>query len=236
MLHPDLTKLPKVFEGSNFIILDVSDVLPKHANFPHASTAKWPGSDKFYVKQGRGYYDVPGRKISHIIAHQTEGGYEDAWTQLIATASFFVREPGFKQVKDRKTGKLVWGWDGRGRGWPGFAYTWLVPYTPFVVDDKWVIWQCNKLTRVTWHTGDGMNECGGGIAFQGYFLGPDTPTPLKGHDGRPSQAQLDIYLPFWMEYAMPALGSSVLTMHCEHGKPGCPGYDLEESTRLIRGY
>lgn len=233
-----------VFVGSSFMIYDLSGDLPRHKNFPHGSEAVNPNTNKRDV---RGEYTrINDRKISTIIAHQTAGGYGSADKQVFWTGQFFVKDPTWKKnPRFGKPNQLEFLWTGEGRGWPGFAYTWFVPFAPIVwgggpgnIGDHWVIYQCNDLDLVTWHTGDGQNDHGGGLAFQGYFLDEDAgvTTPMKGTDGEPSDAQLEILDTFWAEYAQPELGATTLTGHWEHGKLSCPGRTLRERVVELRGY
>jgi hypothetical protein len=215
MLTIDSSKI--TFSGDSFLVLDISDQLPKHENWPYGSHVIDPSTSK-PATQGH-YYAIENRKIDRVVYHQTEGGYNAAWGQVQQTALFFVRDPEWKQVNG------VWRWTGRGRGWPGFAYTFFVPFSPIVYEDKWVVFQCNGLDLVTWHTGDRCNVPGVGVAFQGYF--PTFGNPLKGTDGHPSEAQMEISDSFWREYGRPVLGASIITGHFEHRKPECPGPDLK---------
>jgi hypothetical protein len=226
-----------VFEGPSFIIYDISDLLPKHKNYPHGSDVINPNTKKPEVSGA--YSQIPNRKIEAIIAHQTAGGYGSYDKQVFNTGSFFVRDPTW--VTNPRYGKPKqpeFVWTGEGRGWPGFAYTWFVPFMPLVYKDKWVVYQCNRLDMVTWHTGDGMNTPGGGLAFQGYFLDPDAgiTVPMKGTSGEPSEAQLTILSEFWTDYARAVLKSTILTGHWEHKKPTCPGQTIREEVCRLRGY
>jgi len=232
MLPLDLNRV--VFTGSNFLIYNISDLLPRHRHFPFGSDVLNPNTG---MKEVLGSYkEAPGRNINHIITHQTLGGYGVADKQVFRTGEFFVKDPNWKQKGTK------WVWTGEGRGWPGFAYTWFVPFSPLVyytdAGERLIIYQCNSLDLITWHTGFGMNSNGGGLAFQGYFLEEDAgvKTPLKGTDGEPSEAQLEILPAFWLEYGVPVLGASTLTGHWEHGKHSCPGRTLREKVCEIRGH
>jgi hypothetical protein len=237
MITPDLSKIPVVFEGSNFIILDVSNLLPKHPNYPHCSTVINPNTNKPYVQQGRGYYRLPGRSIEIAVWHQTLGGYHSAWEQLFNTAAFFVRDPAFKKnpkADSKNPSQPEWIWTGCGRGWPAFGYTHFISHVPLVLNDKWVVFQTNELDVICWHTGGGCNDIGIGIAFQGYFLAPNVTIPHKGTDGEPSEAQLLIGEAMWFEYCTKVLCIERLELHNEHGKLSCPGYTLTDKAMELR--
>ena len=217
-----------VFTGTFFCIADVSASLPRHPSWPHGFMGPDPTTGQPYSKGT--YRAIPGRKIDRVVYHQTEGGYAPAWTQLQETAQFFVRDPRWKGDPPR--------WTGQGRGWPGFAYGLLVPFSPIVFEDRWVVFQCNSLDLVTWHTGDGCNEPGIGVAFQGYFAFEPVQhfRPLKGQDGHPSDAQLQIAEDLWFEYFKPTfkLSNKRLETHSMHKKPSCPGVDLDNLAARIR--
>jgi hypothetical protein len=220
-----------VFEGSVFVIYDISDLLPKHHNFPNGTDVLDPTTNQRAVRST--YAAIPNRQINKVIYHQTAGGYQPAFNQVVATGQFFVRDPKWKWNDT----KQKWLWTGEGRGWPGFAYTYFAPFKPLVHNDKLVVFQCNPLPLVTWHTGDGCNHDGVGLAFQGYFLEPSAGVnqPLKGTDGQPSDEQLQIADAFWLEYAQPILKASLLTGHYKHGKPSCPGQTLRERIEKLGG-
>jgi hypothetical protein len=234
------------WHGEGFAIYDIADFLPHHPNYPHGTNSIDPNTGKRSVAGS--YSNIPNRKITTIVCHQTAGGYGAANKQVFETASFFVRDPAFKPNprfnQDLPAGlkNMRFLWTGTGRGWPGFAYTWFVPFKPIIWVDPdtdtelYLIYQCNDLNTISWHTGDHQNDIGGGIAFQGYFLEPDAGIihPMKGTDGSPSEAQLQIYEGFWSAYAQPVLGATILTIHAEHGKPSCPGQVLREKTLELR--
>lgn len=228
------------WRGERFAIYDIHDLLPRHPNYPHGTDVLDPNTGKKYL--GMGYYDLPDRKITTIVCHQTAGGYGKADKQVFNTAQFLIRDPKWKPNPKYDSGKpagpknLKYLWTGEGRGWPGFCYTWIVPFEPIVWEDLWLVWQTQDLNTVSFHT-SGLNKVGGGLGFQGYFLEPEAGIvhPLKGTDGSPSDAQLQIYEEFWISYAQPVLGATILTGHWEHGKPSCPGQVLREKTIELRG-
>ncbi len=212
-----------VFKGSCYAVYDVSDLLPRHPNFPHGFGGIDPNKGQPYLTVP--YRINPRRNITHLVLHQTGGGYRDAWTALLEEARFFVRDPSWKE---NAAGQ--WKWTGEGRGWPGFAYTFWVPFKPIVWRDdegveRYLIFQTQPLSMISFHTGGVLNASGVGMALQGYFLAEKDgiTVPRKGTDGSPSQAQLTSVAAFVAGYAQPELKVKVLTGHWEHGKPSCPG-------------
>jgi hypothetical protein len=60
-----------VFEGSNFVVVNVYDLLPKHKNFPRGSYDVKKPSGKPAVSGS--YYKIENRKIEICYVHQTAG-------------------------------------------------------------------------------------------------------------------------------------------------------------------
>jgi len=217
-----------IFEGNFSLIYDISDQLPKHKNYPYGTNAIDPRSERRAVV-GK-YYDDEDRSIQKVVFHQTAGSYTPGFNGVMNTANFFVTDPKY----DAKGN-----WLGNGRGWPGFAYTFYVPYEPEMHEGKWIIFQCNPLKRISWHTGNGQNEISIAICFQGYFYSEHITRyfPRKGHDGHPSQAQIECAEEFWKLYCMEKLkiGDHEIYGHFDFGKLACPGADLENIVRYYRG-
>jgi hypothetical protein len=198
-----------VFTGSIFVIYDIADLLPVH-------------------KMKR-YKTMKPRPIKLIVYHQSAGGYGEPWAQVQREAAFFVRPATYNAA-----GK----WNGDGRDWPGFAYTWFTSYCPYLWQGLWVVFQTQKLEVVSFHTGDRCNEPGGGMVFQGYFIGPYSgrQRPVAGTTGKPSVAQMAIAEAFWKDYGVGhlKLGPKALDGHYRHGKPACPGPDLQAYVESVR--
>lgn len=236
-----------VFEGRSFVVYYIADLLPKHKNYPYGSHELDKSRSKVIDKvTGEldpnfrklvtvdSYRTIQNRNITQVIYHQTAGGYHLAIKQVFVEAKFFIDEPEYKWVQ--KLGK--WIWLGNGRGWPGFAYTYYVPYSPVVYRGKSVIYQCNDLNTVSWHTGNGCNSNGVGIAFQGYFESKHIKNfqPMKGTSGIPSDIQLSLAKDIYKDFFSPVFGVMPLGVqtHSMHGKVTCPGDHLEEVVAEIR--
>lgn len=208
-----------VFEGERFVISDISADLPRHPRYPYGSSVVKPNGKRAVT--GR-YRSVPGRTIDTIYFHQTAGAYAPGRNGVMKTGRFFVTDPAYSP-----DGR----WKGNGRGWPGFAYTWYVCHEPETIAGKYVIYQCNHLDTVSWHTA-GRNKTGAGIAFQGYFRTRHIRNfrPFDGTDGEPSEAQLILAEAFWEEYAKGELGltNRDISGHFEVSKKTCPGDTLEK--------
>lgn len=98
-----------------------------------------------------------------------------------------------------------------GKGTPRICYH-------FVIEKDGVVYWCNNLDDVVWHT-KGQNTSGVGIMLQGDFDG-------IGHQGKsqPTQAQEESF------YELVDMLTSELEIpyseiygHCDFGKPACPG-------------
>jgi len=208
-----------VFENQLFVLKNVMDVLPKHKNFPLGSNSidtltGQPVQKTEYIK-------IKDRKIQTVFFHQTAGSYQKGYEGLMNTSRFFIEDPVFENRR----------WTGNGRGWPGMAYTFYVPFCPDKCNGKLEIYQCWDLDWVTYHTGQGHNRTSVGIAFQGYFKSRHITNfvPFKGTTGSPSSEQMDIAESIWEDYFKPKLGllNRDLSGHFRAGKPSCPGDVLE---------
>jgi len=210
-----------VFEGTNFYVYDVHDLLPKHRNFPRgAYDVKKPNGKPAVVGS---YKDVHNRDIAKFYFHQSAGNVTRSGLDgLMDEAHFFVRDPAWDD-KGR--------WTGRGRGWPGFAYTYYLPYRPLVYNGKYIVFMCNKHETVSWHSGDNYHS--EACVLQGYFYSRHIKTfkPKKGQDGHPSKDQMHTLLTFTDEYVIEHLGideKQVVGHYMSpHPKPTCPGDDVE---------
>jgi hypothetical protein len=117
-----------------------------------------------------------------------------------------------------------------GRGWPGFAYTFYVPFAPLVdADGRLVVYRCQPDEAVSYHT-QGHDHDGVAVVFQGSF---QSRTNAQG--GAPSEAQLRI-LPGFLSYLCGRyrVTSAALRTHSNFTKPDCPGFALEEHIAALR--
>lgn len=202
-----------IWQGDNVVLMDVHDLLPMNKNFP------WNHSRR------KKYYDIKDREITTAWIHQKAGGYTKGFKGVQNTAAFFARTPKYKNGK----------WIGNGRGWPAYGYTFDIPYVTDEINGRMVVYQCNPLDRVSWHTGGG-NFNGVGVAFQGYFrsrhMGKSW-APSKGRTGEPSADQIRAYREFREGYLFGELGISRFAVKGHFEAPGknakamCPGETLE---------
>lgn len=228
--------MPVEFESLHFVILDATNVIPRHANYPrgacHIINPKTgrPAVSGLYWDQ-----EDPFR-VEAVVVHQTNGSYDPGFKGLLNTAHFFVRDPAWEALPDDRGFK----WTGRGRGWPGFGYTWYVPHVPEITTSgKYIIYQTNDLKTVSWHT-RGLNHRSGGIAFQGRFFedGMHNFRPYPGENGSPSDAQMCIFEGFVNDYMVNILKldpSTALLGHYHTGKLTCPGKVLRTAVERVRG-
>lgn len=207
-----------VFEGSVFIVYDVSDLLPKHPRYPHGSDVIKPNG-KLAVPAHHRYCkrNVPAKKL---FIHQEDGGYAPGWRGLVNCAAFIVRDPAYKNGR----------WTGAGRGWPGFCYPYYAPHklerTP---EGKLILFKCQPDDEVCWHTA-GHNGEATAIGFQGHFAAKARGSnwvPYKGTTGQPSHDQMLVLRKAWEEYFKPKYGMSDGDVYghaeAKYPKPACPG-------------
>jgi hypothetical protein len=156
--------------------------------------------------------------IALIIIHQTQGQVMPPPEGLLRTADYFITDDNpARPLQD-------------GRGWPGFAYTFYVPFAPIADDDgRLVVYRCQPDDVVSFHT-HGHDRDGVAVVFQGSFR---SLTNARG--GAPSEAQLRI-LPELIAYlrARYGVGVDALKTHSDFTKPDCPGFDLEQRIAALR--
>jgi peptidoglycan hydrolase-like protein with peptidoglycan-binding domain len=211
------------FEGKDFIIYWVGDLLPKHDNFPRGTDVVKPNGERAIPKDWM-FRKIKDREVNTLYVHQTAGAVTyNRLDALINTYSFMTRDPAY--TADGK-------WTGRGRGWPSGSYTFYIPYNPLYNKGRIIIFQCWELDWVTWHSSDNYHSIA--IVCQGYFRSRHMHRflPRKGcDDGKPSAAQYDALEGFIKEYAIAKLGipRENIKGHCHSPKPkpACPGDDLE---------
>jgi len=214
-----------VFVGNNVVVYNVVDLLPRHKNYPYGARDVVKPNGKPAVSWR--YRAVNGRHIKKLYVHQTAGSVTySGWQGLLNTASFFVRNPSWNSSGQ---------WTGRGRGWPGFAYTWYLPYAPETYDGKPIVFQTNNLEDVTTHSGDNSESVA--IALQGYFRSRHMRTFVAKPGcpgGVPSSMQMRALHGFLQEYRLHLhshnSGFPAVLGHCHSPRPKltCPGDALEQ--------
>lgn len=215
------------YVGEQFVIYDISDLIPRHANFPYGTEVEKPNG-KRAIPASWHYKHVPDRKVDTLYCHQTAGAVTySGFAAVMNTFAFMQREPGYTTA-----GK----WTGRGRGWPAGCYTFYVPYRPWGHEEKVVIFRCWDDDWVTWHSSHNAHAIA--IVFQGYFRHRSMRRfhPRKGClDGKPSFDQRDALDSFIREYAIGLMGLAPQNIkgHCDSPKPkvACPGDDTEKIYR-----
>lgn len=216
-----------VFDGSNFLICYIEDLLPKHRNWPSgAKDVKKPWNNEPAVVGS--YICVPNRKITKLYIHQTAGSVsEEEIFAPLETTRFIINDPKWIFSKPEQN----WSWSGTGRGWPGIPYTFYIPYFPAYQHGKAIIYQCNNLNWVTWHSGDNSDSIS--CVCQGYFKSRHIKTfkSFPHQTGEPSEIQQKILPTFIQEYAIQKLNIDPkhIKGHCDSPKPkpACPGDTIE---------
>lgn len=221
-----------VFEGSNFVIYDVCDLLPKHKNYPHGTDVIKPNGKRAIPAHWK--YGPRGQAITAAFVHQTAGSYSPGFAGLYNTAAFIVRDPDYDE-----NGK----WLGNGRGWPAMCYSYYFCYEPdFTPEGKLIIYKCRPDPTKSWHTA-GHNGPAIAFGFQGYFfsrhMGKFRARKGDKTNGKPSMEQMVMLTCSWDEYYKPTfnLTDKDLFGHFEakRPKPQCPGEFLETHILTTRG-
>jgi hypothetical protein len=219
----DPTKV--LFEGSNFVVYDVTDLLPVHKNYPHGTDVVKPNGKR--AIPAHWCYGNRGREVDEAFVHQTAGSYQPGFKGVFNTASFIVRDPAY--FDDGK-------WRGNGRGWPAMCYSYFFSYEPELTpDDKFVLFRCRPDDQKSWHTG-GHNQRAIALGFQGYFkshhMGRFKPRKGDKTNGTPSEAQRKMLAAAWPEYFKGVMGltDDQVFGHFEAKSPkaACPGDWLEQ--------
>lgn len=164
----------------------------------------------------RSYSKRDPSKISEINLHQTEGNTKPPPGGLMATAEYFIAPD-------------VDGKGSSGRGWPGFAYTFYVPFQPpRDADGRLVVYRCQPDDVRSYHTRD-RDRVGVAIAFQGTFRSVD------GGKGDPAPDQVTageaLIRHLLDRYHLDELD---LYAHRDWGKRCCPGSELEILIDMLR--
>lgn len=228
-LTEDVIKEKIVFEGREFLIVDIHDKLPRHRNFPRGSydiKKPWNGNPAV-----NGSYIETNRVITILYCHQTGGSVTaNGIDAPINTTQFVINDPAWAKKKIKNEYK--WVWTGTGRGWPGSCYTYYCPYVPLKYRGQIVIFRCWHNGWITWHSSDNSHSIA--LALQGYFRSRHMRSfrPRRGcPDGKPSKDQMTALEGFILEYAIDELGiaSEDIRGHYDspHPKFTCPGDDCE---------
>lgn len=197
-----------------------------HPNFPRGE-----GKSSFYQR--------PGRKIRHVILHSLAGPFREGIKTVTGLASFHTSPPKWKRdqfgaILRNAKGKPIRA--GGGRGWPGPAYGFLVPYFPELEDQRWVVYRLWDDEWVTWATA-GENESSISIGCGGMHHTRHMPQWSANNARDPSPAQMSAVQSLVLDYLLPrySLGASDVRGHFDFTKFTCPGDVLEAWVRTQRG-
>lgn len=216
------------WEGENVRLVKLGG-LPLHPNFPRGM-----GNSR--------YFEHPeGKPIKGVVAHTTAGPRRAGLSAALGLAKWVIRDPVYQRDESgaivyrktrsgRKRPKVT----GGGRGWPGPPYTFLVPHIPETVDGKLEVYRLWDDTWHTWHTGKAVNADMRAVAFAGMFrtrhsprFSSEPPHPLAMEAGQ--SLILDYLLPRYN------LTTDDVYGHFDFGKAACPGDDIEQWIREVRG-
>jgi hypothetical protein len=207
---------------------------------------EWEGEHTRLVKLGglaagsRSYKSINGRRIRRVFIHQSAGNFVEGQAAAERIARFHVAPPKYKtdaqgnRMQRTVRGKKRDWWIGGGRGWPGIAYTFVVPAIPAMVDGKLEVYRCHDDEVVSYHTG-GYNRSGVGVVMAGTYRSRHLRS-TKARDPDPTAmiAMEELVL----DYLLPRYGlkpESALRGHFDAGKAACPGDFLEQWVRHRRG-
>lgn len=168
----------------------------------------------------KGSYPARTDRIKRVVVHQTEGGVTPPPRGLINEAEYFIRPPS-------ESGGIE-----DGRGWPGFAYTFWVPFYPLTAGDGlFIVYRCQPDDVVSNHTRF-ANGTAVSVAFQGRFKSVE-PHPFAGDLSGPQRL---LFAPL-MQHLLGryGLGVDAVAPHSAFGKPSCPGFELERCIRDLQG-
>lgn len=186
----------------------------------------WPWNAKRTAR----FADVPGRQIHTIAVHHSMGGFHPGIEAVEQIADFFLAPPRHGQ-----DGKTVLG---GGKGWPGIAYTFLIPALPEVVDGRIVVYRIWPDSMRTWHTGGIYNSFGVGICVGGHYASAADSVGAKSARARPDDAcvvALDALVDYLADRYRLQLRAGTLVAHREVASTVCPGDFLAEWVRRKRG-
>lgn len=197
-----------------------------HPNFPRGE-----GKSSFYQR--------PGRKIRHVVLHSLAGPFREGLKAVTGLASFHTSPPKWKRdefgaILRNSKGQPIRA--GGGRGWPGPAYGFLVPYYPELEDQRWVVYRLWDDEWVTWAT-YGENESSISVGCAGMHETRHMPMWSANNARDPSPAQMAAVQSLVLDYLLPRynLGPSDVRGHFDFTKFTCPGDVLEAWVRTQRG-
>lgn len=195
--------------------------LARHPNFPYS-----------YNRGGR-YVQRPERLreggIETVYLHQLAGPFKHGQKSATDLAEWCSRNPKFNEH-----GKRI----GGGRGWPGAAYPFHIPFFPDVVDGKAIAYRLWEDDWHTWHTGAQFNKRGTAVGLGGMLITRKAPKWSAKAARDPNPVQFACMETLVLDYLLPRYGLTPeegLSGHFEAGKPTCPGDVVEAWVRMQRG-
>lgn len=212
-------------------------------------TVEWESDRTILVKltglpthPTRQYQVIPGRKIKAVFAHHAAGGVLEGQRAPIRIADYHTAEPKYahdsggnliyRTVHGKRKPKTI----GGGKGWPGIAYTFVVPTIPEIRNGKYVVYRCHDDSVWSYHTGPDWNRKAVGVCFAGWFQ-----SRWAQHDEdkyeEPTAQAFEAGTDLILSYLLPRYGLSVADVrgHFDAGKPTCPGDYIEQWVRHVRG-
>jgi hypothetical protein len=203
-----LTKLV-VWESDTVRLVKV-DGFRRHPNFPFGRRGR----------DGGCFRQKPGRTIEKVMLHSLAGPFRRGEDTVHGLARYHSAEP-----KRDAEGHVI----GGGRGWPGPAYHYLVPYYPAVEDGRFVVYQLWDPSWITWCAGPYWNPRTVSVGLGGMHDTRHAPKYSAGQARDPDPGQFDAMRGLCLDYLLPAfeLDEDDLLPHAWAGKPACPGDVVE---------
>jgi hypothetical protein len=195
---------------SNTVRLVKVDGFRRHPNFPHGRRGRAGGR----------YYQAPGRKVEKVMLHSLAGPFRRGEDTIHGLARYHTADP-----RHDEQGRVT----GGGRGWPGPAYQYLVPFFPATVDGRFEVYQLWDPSWVTYCAGAYWNPRTVSVGLGGMHDTRHAPKYSAGQARDPDPAQFDAMKGLVLDYLLPLFGldEDGLLPHAWAGKPTCPGDVVE---------
>ena len=189
-----------------------------HPNFPYGRRGR----------RGGAFVRHPQRVLEAVVLHSLAGPFRQGIDTVEGLARYHTSDPRFDAA-----GKVI----GGGRGWPGPAYTFVVPFFPALVDRKLEVYQLWDAEWVTWHAGKHWNGRSLSVGLGGMHDTRHAPKYSAGQARDPDPLQFEATRSLVVDYILPTYGLSQedVVPHAWAGKPTCPGDVMEAWCAHLRG-
>ena len=209
-----LTRIPE-WEGELVRLVRLGG-LKLHPNFPHGFPVGAP------------YAEAPARQVVAVFVHQLAGPFGSGDSAAMTLAHAQASSPFCDEG-----GEVL----GGGKGLPGAAPTFLVPFRPDSKDGKLEVYRLWDDTWVTDHTGPDWNHRSVAVAFGGSLRSRHVKEVSSAGDRDPSQTQFLAGKELIEDFLLPRYGLDARALRggFDAGQPASPGDVLEAWIRKSRG-